>query len=84
MRAEVLLDCEGDLAVPAGYQVIKSEVDFLRHALADTPLLVRGRRLCAWAESFYALRGRPYRYQESLRTALQRVFPELTQEQTNG
>lgn len=84
MNAEVLFDCAGDLPASPGYQVIESEVDFLRHALADTPLLIRGERLCAWAESFYALRGRPYRHQESPYAALQRVFPELTQEQANA
>jgi len=84
MNAEVLFDREGDLPAPSGYQIIESEVDFLRHALVDTPLLIRGKRLCAWAESFYALRGRPYRHQESLCAALQGVFPELTQEQANG
>ncbi|GIV67866.1 hypothetical protein [Caldilinea sp.] len=84
MNAEVLFDSEGDLPAPPGYQVIESEVDFLRHALADTPLFIRGKRLCAWAESFYALRGRPCRHQESPSRALQRVFPELTQEQANA
>lgn len=84
MNAEVLFDCEGDLLATAGYQVIESEVDFLRHALVDTPLLIRGGHLCAWAESFYALRGRPFRYQESPYAALRRVFPELTQEQASG
>lgn len=84
MSVEVLFDCAGDLPAPPGYQVIESEVDFLHHALTDMPLLIRGGRLCAWAESFYALRGRPYRYQESPRAALQRVFPGLTQEQASG
>ena len=41
MNVEVLLDCEGDLPAPPGYQVIESEVDFLRHALVDTQLLIR-------------------------------------------
>ena len=84
MNAEVLFDCGGDLPAPPGYQIIETEVDFLRHALEDKPLLIRGAHLCAWAESFYALRGRPSRYQESLRTVLQRVFPKLTHEQANG
>jgi len=84
MNTEVVFDCAGDLPVPPGYQVIESEVGFLHHALADTPLLIRGKRLCAWAESFYALRGRPYRHQESPCAALQRVFPELTQEQATA
>lgn len=84
MNSEILFDCAGDLPTPPGYQVIESEIDFLRYALVDAQLLIRGERLCAWAESFYALRGRPYRFQESPRAALQRVFPELTQEQASG
>jgi hypothetical protein len=84
MKAEVIFDCAGDLPASPGYQVIESEVDFLRYALMDTPLLIRGERLCAWAEAFYTLRGRPYHHQESPRAALQRVFPVLTQEQANG
>jgi hypothetical protein len=84
MNSEVLFDCKGDLPAPPGYQVIESEVDFLRHAIVDTPLLIRGERLCAWAEAFCTLRGRPYHYQESPCAALQRVFPELTHEQATG
>lgn len=84
MNFEILFDCAGDLPAPPGYQVIESEIDFLRYALVDAQFLIRGERLCAWAESFYDLRGRPYRFQESPRAALQRVFPELTQEQASG
>lgn len=78
MKTEVILDRNGDLPVPPGYQIIESEVDFLRYATDDRPLLIRGERLCAWAEAFYALRKRPYRYQESLSAVLRRVFPELS------
>ena len=42
MNAEALFDREGDLPAPPGYQVIESEVDFLRHAITDMPLLIRG------------------------------------------
>jgi hypothetical protein len=84
MNAEVLFDREGDLPAPPGYQVIESEVDFLGHAIVDTPLLIRGEHLCAWAEAFCTLRGRPYRYQESPCAVLRRVFPALTQEQAGG
>lgn len=81
MSEEVLLDPQGDLPAPTGYQVINTEVDFLRYATEDIPLLVRGQRLCAWAESFCHLRGRPYHYQESLSAVLQRSFPNLSQQQ---
>lgn len=81
---EVILDRAGDVPVPTDYTVVECEVDFLRLATDDLPLLIRGEHLCAWAEAFFALRGRPYRYQESLSTALQRVFPELSQEQAKA
>lgn len=84
MSADILLDCRGDLPVPPGYQVIESEVDFLRHATDSTPLLIRGERLCAWAEAFYRLRGQPYQYQQSLSAALQSAFPALSQEQAQA
>jgi hypothetical protein len=83
MNAEVLLDREGCLPVPPDYQVVESEVDFLRYATEDLPLLIRGERLCAWAEAFYTLRRRPYRYRESLSAALRRAFPNLSQDQAS-
>ncbi len=83
MHTEVILDRQGDLPAPPGYQVIASEVDFLRYATDDTPLLIRGERLSAWAEAFYSLRGRPYCYRESLRVVLQRTFPALLQQQAD-
>jgi hypothetical protein len=84
MNTEILLDRRGDLPAPSGYQVIESEVDFLRYATGVAPLLIRGERLCAWAEAFFSLRGRSYRYQESLSAALQRTFSALSQEQASG
>jgi len=83
MHTEVILDRQGDLPAPPGYLDIASEVDFLRYATDDTPLLIRGERMCAWAEAFYSLRGRPYRYQESLRVVLRRTFPALSQQQAD-
>lgn len=82
MNIEVLLDRHGDLPVPPGYQVIASEVEFLRYATDDLPLLIRGENLCAWAETFYALRGRPCRHQESLSAVLQHTFPALSEAQS--
>ena len=83
MNNEVLLDRRGDLPAPPGYEVIDTEVAFLRHATDERPLLIRGERLCAWAEAFYSLRGRPFRYQESLSVILHRVFPALSREQAD-
>lgn len=81
MHSEVLLDRQGDLPTPLGYQVIATEVDFLCYATDDSPLLIRGERLCAWAESFYNLRGRPYGHQQSPSAAMQKTFPALSQQQ---
>ncbi len=82
--SEVLLDRQGDLPVPPGVHEIDSEVEFLRHATDGTPLLIRGERLCAWAEAFYRLRERPFRHQESLSAVLQRIFPALTENQAKS
>jgi hypothetical protein len=81
MSNPVWLDREGDLPVPPGFQLIETEVDFLRWALAQQPLLIRGWQLCAWAEAFYALRNQPVRVVESPRSVLRRVFPNLSSEQ---
>lgn len=81
MSADILLDRLGDLPAPPGFRIIDSEVDFLRWATDDTPLLIRGQSLCAWAESFYSLRGQPYRYEESPSAILQRMFPALSSDQ---
>jgi hypothetical protein len=80
MTARILLDPEGDLPAPQGVQVIESEVEFLRHAVSGQVLLIRGARLCQWAQDFYALRGVPTEIIESPRAALQRNF-SLSSEQ---
>jgi hypothetical protein len=81
MNIEILLDREGDLPAPTGVQVIESEVDFLRFVFKPQTLLIRGLKLCEWAESFYNLRGYPMRIVVSPSAALRQVFPELTTEQ---
>ncbi|MEZ0396305.1 MAG: hypothetical protein ABWK53_07770 [Anaerolineales bacterium] len=81
MTTKILLDPEGDLSAPTGVQVVENEVDFLRLALLQSPLLIRGTRLCAWAEAFYALRGLPVQVVESPVSVLRRVFPALSSEQ---
>lgn len=59
-----LLDRSGDARVPDGYTVIDSEVAFLAHAVSEGRWLIRGARLCEWAEAF--LRGRKLSWQEVL------------------
>lgn len=81
MTAKILLDPEGNLPAPPGVQVVESEVDFLRLALSQSPLLIRGARLCAWAEAFYTLRGLPLQVIESPVSVLRRIFPVLSSEQ---
>jgi len=80
--SDILLDPNGDVPVPDGYQSVESEVEFLRLATTGQRLLIRGERLCIWAESFYRLRGQVYRFVESLATSLRRVFPALTSDQS--
>lgn len=74
MTAAVLIDPEGDLPAPHGVQIVESEVDFLRHAVSGQSLLIRGPRLCQWAQDFYALRSVPTKVIESPRAALRRAF----------
>lgn len=81
MTAEILLDFEGDLPALPEVQVIESEVDFLRYATADKTLLIRGEKLCAWAEDFYSLRRVAVRRMESPSAVLRRMYPVLSKEQ---
>lgn len=82
MKVEVLLDWEGTAAVPEGYQMIDTEVAFLEHATDDIPLLIRGQRLCTWAETYYQARRRPVRAApKPLSIRLRETFPGLSQAQ---
>lgn len=81
MKAKILLDYEGDLPSPPGMRVIETEADFLRFVLTDEDKLIRGRRLCQWAQGFYNLREIQFKIVESPVSALQAVFPGLTKEQ---
>ncbi len=76
-----LLDRSGDARVPEGYTVIDSEVAFLAHAVDDGRWLIRGGRLCEWAETFLA--GRRISWQEALSPchAIQAAVPGLSPEQ---
>jgi hypothetical protein len=74
----VLLDRNGDAALPAGYRLVQSEVEFLRMATTGERLMLRGDALCDWAETYY--RGRQIAVQEvrSPVCELKTVFPEVT------
>ncbi|GIV81903.1 MAG: hypothetical protein KatS3mg051_1257 [Anaerolineae bacterium] len=76
-----LLDRFGDARVPEGYTVIDSEVGFLAHAVGEGHWLIRGARLCEWAEAF--LRGRRISWQEAFSPSreIQAAVPGLSLEQ---
>lgn len=75
---EMLLDREGDAIVPKDYTVITTEVDFLRLALSEQPLFIRGARLCEWAEAFCYGRGIVCTETYSLKRELLSAFPTLS------
>lgn len=76
----IQLDYEGDALVPSGYLVVDNEVEFLRHALESSPMLIRGSGLCRWAEEFYRGRGeeclRAYSPVESVKSICQALTEE--------
>lgn len=76
---EMLLDRAKDAPIPDGYQVIESEVDFLRFATGGTPLVVRGESLCQWAEAFCNGRCIPYRELLSPTQSLRELVPGLSE-----
>lgn len=77
----VLIDRTGDARTPAGYSVIETEVAFLQKATSSGRWLIRGKRLCDWAEAF--LTGRKIDWQEaqSPTAGLQAAIPGLSCEQ---
>ncbi|WP_298009204.1 MULTISPECIES: hypothetical protein [Anaerolinea] len=75
---KIFLDRQGNLPATPNVHIIKTEVDFLQWATDDTPILIQGEKLCAWAEAFYRLRGQSFEYLESSSDALRKVFPGLT------
>lgn len=76
----VLLDRTGEARTPNGYSVIETEVAFLRNATLGGRWLIKGQRLCEWAETFLA--GRKVAWQEVLSPTaeLQAAIPGLSQE----
>jgi len=63
------LDQNGDASVPAGYNVVQAESEFLDHAF-DSQIVVRGPKLCAWATLFWDGRNMGY---QTLHSPIQRL-----------
>jgi len=80
---ENLLDREGTALIPEGYQLVTSEVDFLRLAVGTQPLLVRGDLLCNWAELFFRGRKIPCQETYSHRREIRMICPTLTDDQSD-
>lgn len=76
----ILLDRVGDATLPDGYQEVNNEVDFLLHALDESPLLVRGRHLCDWAQAFYSARQIATEEAHSPMREIQSAMPGLSDE----
>ncbi len=81
MKHEIFLDRQGNLPPLPNVVTIENEVEFLQRATDDTPVLIRGEKLCAWAEAFYTLRGQPVQVLESPQMILRQRFPSLSFEQ---
>lgn len=78
--SDILLDREGDAVLPDGYQLVANEVEFLLWAGQSRPLMIRGERLCTWAEAFYQARGISYGETRSVKNEIRAVCPGLTNE----
>jgi hypothetical protein len=77
------LDRYCDASPPSGYFVVDAESDFLDHAF-DSNIVVRGKKLCAWAILFWDGRGMSY---ESLQSPLQKLriyYPAITDAEAQG
>ena len=73
----VLLDRAGDALTPNGYRVVGTERAFIR-AIAREALMVKGSKLCAWAERICRAREWEYREIQSPIEALRGCCPALT------
>src|ERR1044071_10399671 len=74
------LDLKKDADAPPGSIPVETEREFLRLALSHGPLLVRGRSLCAWAETFWSERGIPFTNCASLADELATCCKGITPE----
>jgi hypothetical protein len=76
------LDFKRDADPPTGSIPVDTEREFLRLALSQGPLLIRGKSLCDWAETFWTERGIPYITCASLSDELGACCGALTPELT--
>ncbi|GGO38473.1 hypothetical protein [Deinococcus humi] len=79
MSGPYFLDKAGDAALPEGAVEVDTEADFLRLALTDSPLLIRGR-VTAWAEAFAEGRDITVLLVQSPASELQQLLPGIGSE----
>ncbi|MBN2258342.1 MAG: hypothetical protein JW704_11045 [Anaerolineaceae bacterium] len=77
----ILLDPDGNALIPSGYLLIDTETAFLENATSKNPMFIRGRHLCAWAETFFSGRNIPTSDAYSPIRDLVGIFTGLTIEQ---
>ena len=73
------LDYKRDADQPAGTVPVETEREFLRLALSTAPLLVRGKSLCAWADTFWRERDIPFTTCASFEEEVSACCDALTQ-----
>lgn len=77
LMATIQLDRDGNGPIPNGFMLITSEVEFLKWAISDQPLHIRGDRLCVWAQAFYTARHIPVQETPSYAKELHTLLPTL-------
>ena len=80
----ILLDWDGNLPAATGVTLVADEKTFLRLALQDEPILIRGERLCQWAETFFTGRQIAFVRAKSYLTEIITAFPMLTKDQAQA
>ena len=82
--SEIRLDPDRCSNLPADFIQVETEVDFLRQVTSKKSLLIRGEKLCNWAEIFY--RGRGIQCQEvySLIKELKVICPAISNDQAQA
>ncbi len=77
MSPSIYLDWLGDASAPPDVEIIRTEVEFLRNAFSEQPILIRGKALCRWADIFYKGRGRETCSLQSPSQLLSELCPDL-------
>jgi hypothetical protein len=77
---EVLLDRQGIAPIQEGYQLVTSDIDFLKIAVGEGKIQIRSA-LCDWAEDFCKGRGIPCRELLSPVSEIVAICPTITPEQ---